>query len=587
MKRIQIGVTAVIVGLGCVTSSLAGIISDDFSGGLGNWTGTAILDDNGGSANTSTWQVNGGGDLELATSAYDGIEQWAYIRSGATLAVGEEAQVTVANWPITGAANNEAFGLYVGGTAPVAGTRQDYIAVYGKRNSNNVWQRGFDGGDEYGNPNYTAVGTTKLFIARVADNTYVWGNYVGETRTVRGSLTPTTANSGNVVGIYADVRAAGTVGAIESFQIVEVEPVTADIDASPLSGTAPLEVVFSGTNSVSIEPIASYNWDFGDGNTATGGVVTNTFVSAGTYMVELTVVDTLSNSNSTTRDINAIVEPTTVLMDDFSGDLSNYTMTRILNNSGGANDLAGVINSEALDFASTAHSGAADQYAFIYNGFSLAVGEEVKCDISWFKTMSGTLNSAVGLYVGKTPVNEVREDYVSVYLNSDTLIRARGFNGTSELGNASGDATGVTALFIARTGENDFQVGSYVGETRNVLTTRSGMGAGNDASAVGFYIDTRGIGSIGTMDNLSWITPNPPLPPAVGDISIGVISGGTEVTLSFLTSNNGSYGVEVRTSMTVGGWDNIITNIAGTGTEVTVTNSVSSDVEFYRAFIED
>ncbi|MDF7799046.1 hypothetical protein P4C99_06200 [Pontiellaceae bacterium B1224] len=230
MKRIQIGVTAVIVGLGCVSASLAGIISDDFSGGLGNWTGTAILDANGGSANTSTWQVNGGGDLELATSAYDGIEQWAYIRNGATLAVGEEAQVTVANWAITGAANNESFGLYVGGTAPVAGTRQDFITVYGKRNNNNVFQRGFDGTTEYNNPNYGAAGTTKLFIARTADNTYEWGNYVGETRTVGGTRTPDTANSGNVVGIYADVRGAGTVGAIESFQIIP-EPATAGLIA--------------------------------------------------------------------------------------------------------------------------------------------------------------------------------------------------------------------------------------------------------------------------------------------------------------------------------------------------------------------
>lgn len=576
---------------GFISTAAAGIMSDDFSGGLDNWNSTVILDNGGSTTNTYNWQVNSSGQLELNTTAYDAIEQYAYIRSGAALEVGEEAQVTMAV-PISG---NRNLGLYVGGTAPEAGVRQDFINVYGESGSSKVYSRGFNGTTEYDNPWASSTAADTLFIARTADNTYEVGFYEGETRTVIVTRSPSSPNSGGYVGIYADVRAAGTVGAIDSFQIVEfeVEPVTADIDASPLSGTAPLEVVFSGTNSYATETIASYNWDFGDGNTAVGSVVTNTFAEIGTYTVELTVVDTLSNSNSATVEITAEaepVEPVTILVDDFSGGLTNYTMTRILNNSGGVNDLSGVITTGALNFVSTAHSGAADQYAFIYDGFSLEVGEEVKCDISWFKTMSGTSSSAVGLYVGKTPVEDVREDYVCVYLNGSTDgvedIKTRGFNGTTEFANVTDDLN-VTHLFIARTGEADYQTGSYDGETRNVLTTRSGVNAANDASAVGFYIDTRGIGSIGTVDNLSLVTTNIPAEAVVGNISIEVVSAGTEVALSFSTTADFFYGVAAGSTPDDDSWDNVITNIPGTGGEVTVTNPVAGETEFYRAYIEE
>jgi hypothetical protein len=584
MAALTAGVLA--VG-GLVSTAAAGILSDDFSGGLGSWSSTVMLDNGGSTTNTYNWQVNGSGQLELDTTAYDNIEQSAFIRSGASLEIGEEAQVTM-SVPISG---NRNLGLYVGGTAPATGVRQDYITVYGESGESTVSSRGFDGTTEYNNPNIDVTSADTLFITRTAHNTYEVGFYEGETRTVVTTRTPATPNSGDYVGIYADVRAAGTVGAIDGFQIIEVDidPVTADIDASTLSGLAPLEVVFSGENSTAIESIASYTWDFGDGNTAAGSVVTNTFTAIGTYTVELTVVDTLSNSNSATVEISATAEPVesvTVLMDDFSGSLTNYTMTRILNNSGGLNDLAGVINTQALDFAATYHTGAADQYAYIYDGLSLNVGDEIKCDISWFKTMTGSDSSAVGLYVGKPPEEDVREDYICVYLNGSTDgvedIKTRGFDGSSEFNNVTDDLN-VTALFIARIGENTYETGSYDGETRNVLTTRSEVNAANDGSAVGFYIDTRGTGTIGTLDNLSLVTE----PSIIGDVSIDVVSDGTQVTLSFLTSENASYGVAVSSDLTDSNWNNIITNIPGTGGEVTVTNPVASAAEFYRAYIEE
>lgn len=76
----------------------------------------------------------------------------------------------------------------------------------------------------------------------------------------------------------------------------------------------------------------------------------------------------------------------------------------------------------------------------------------------------------------------------------------------------------------------------------------------------------------------------------VGDISIEVVSGGTEVTLTWATELGGNYGVLAIENLAFDSWDaaTIITDgVPGTGGDVTITNAVSEDAEFYRAYLED
>jgi len=54
--------------------------------------------------------------------------------------------------------------------------------------------------------------------------------------------------------------------------------------------------------------ITTYEWDFGDGDKATGGIVTHSYSSEGEYTVTLTVTDNSSLTNSTTRKIKVIKE---------------------------------------------------------------------------------------------------------------------------------------------------------------------------------------------------------------------------------------------------------------------------------------
>ncbi len=83
------------------------------------------------------------------------------------------------------------------------------------------------------------------------------------------------------------------------------EPPVAEIQLNPAEGgPAPLDVAFGGANSSDGDGnIVSYEWDFGDGNTATGVLVENTFVDPGTYVVELTVTDNDGLTNTTSVEI--------------------------------------------------------------------------------------------------------------------------------------------------------------------------------------------------------------------------------------------------------------------------------------------
>jgi PKD repeat protein len=73
---------------------------------------------------------------------------------------------------------------------------------------------------------------------------------------------------------------------------------------SPSTGEAPLTVEFDASGSSDPDgTIVSYEWDFGDGQDATGDTVEHIFEEAGTYRVTLTVSDDQGLTASTSRDI--------------------------------------------------------------------------------------------------------------------------------------------------------------------------------------------------------------------------------------------------------------------------------------------
>ncbi|MFC4097448.1 PQQ-dependent sugar dehydrogenase [Euzebyella saccharophila] len=131
--------------------------------------------------------------------------------------------------------------------------------------------------------------------------TYLWTEQSapeGSTATLSGIDTPELTVSSAIEGLYVFRLSATDDEGDTGFDTVRVtmgegnpgeDGLTAIIEADPTAGEAPLEVNFTGSNSLG--DIASYLWDFKDGNTSTEADPTHSFLAEDTYEVELTVTD--------------------------------------------------------------------------------------------------------------------------------------------------------------------------------------------------------------------------------------------------------------------------------------------------------
>lgn len=75
---------------------------------------------------------------------------------------------------------------------------------------------------------------------------------------------------------------------------VAAAPPTVHLTVTPLSGLAPLTVTANAAGSASVNGIASYVFDFGDGTgPASGAIASHTYCRVGHYQLSLTVTDTV------------------------------------------------------------------------------------------------------------------------------------------------------------------------------------------------------------------------------------------------------------------------------------------------------
>ena len=82
------------------------------------------------------------------------------------------------------------------------------------------------------------------------------------------------------------------------------EPPTAAFTADKYFGKTPLTVNFdAGGSTAGDSPIASYNWDFGDSNSAAGVTTSNTYTADGAYTVTLVVTDEDGYTGQATAEI--------------------------------------------------------------------------------------------------------------------------------------------------------------------------------------------------------------------------------------------------------------------------------------------
>ncbi|MDF7801258.1 PKD domain-containing protein [Pontiellaceae bacterium B1224] len=148
----------------------------------------------------------------------------------------------------------------------------------------------------------------------------VYINGVQDSPTWSGSFAPISGITAFAIGANNLSGATHYYGKIDEFQLydhelsatevsnlyarVEVDFITAVATATPDNGAPPLEVAFDGSGSDASAAIISYSWDFGDGSSDTGLMVTNTYASSGEYTATLIIEDDTGRFATNTVDVS-------------------------------------------------------------------------------------------------------------------------------------------------------------------------------------------------------------------------------------------------------------------------------------------
>lgn len=96
-------------------------------------------------------------------------------------------------------------------------------------------------------------------------------------------------------------------------------PPTAAFSATPLSGTAPLEVAFTDQSTAGTSVITGWSWTFGDGQGSTAQHPTHEYTAEGTYTVSLTVFSAAGSHTLTKNSLITVEAPVvpTVRINEF------------------------------------------------------------------------------------------------------------------------------------------------------------------------------------------------------------------------------------------------------------------------------
>ena len=133
------------------------------------------------------------------------------------------------------------------------------------------------------------------------------------------------------------------------------------------STVANLAVTFDATGSSDPDgSVASYAWNFGDGQTGTGKTPAHTYLAAGTYPVALTVTDNQGATTTLTQNVVPTAPPNQPPTSSFTYTASNLAVTF---NGSASTDPDGTLASYAWDFGDgTTGTGATPSHTYTVDG---------------------------------------------------------------------------------------------------------------------------------------------------------------------------------------------------------------------------
>jgi autotransporter-associated beta strand protein len=229
-----------------------------------------------------------------------------------------------------------------------------------------------------------------------------------------------------------------------------------------------------------------------------------------------TMIGNLSAVNSTVRvggeDLPFTMIPGSTLIDDFSdGNVSEYIRTTV-NDGNTTNNVTPSVAGGAL-VATYSGSATHEQVVLLRDDVSLEIGETLAVDVAMATT---TLNMDLGLMVSAidnpTAVSVSDTDtrntfnWASVSVRpSQNTVRVNQISG----GNVNTAAavidsaeTNVSGLYITRNSATQFVLGYVDASSTSHVATTLNFAANNIGTALGFYMDVRSSGTLGSFDNL-------------------------------------------------------------------------------------
>lgn len=181
------------------------------------------------------------------------------------------------------------------------------------------------------------------------------GTFVNNSFSVPGasSCGPLNAANGPLSAAFGVPAPAGTNTMV--LKVESVPKIAKGVNASNVpsatTGIAPMTVNFNGTGSTAAKSITSYEWDFGNGETASGPTAFTTYATPGTYTAKLTVTDSDGDKDVQQKTITVNeppnVPPTATIGASGSGGQAPYSVSF---DGTGSSDPDGSIASYSWDF---------------------------------------------------------------------------------------------------------------------------------------------------------------------------------------------------------------------------------------------